>query len=617
MPQSAKEPSEDFEAFDELKDEWQENGEEQGKEEIITEEELEAIKDEINDLTSFKNLAESITHNAKGKVLLAALKAGFGKARELGANEKAIIFTESRRTQEYLLSVLSNTEHRDKIVLFNGSNNDERSRAIYQEWLNKYSGTDRVTGSKSADIRSAIVDYFKHHATIMIATDAAAEGINLQFCSLVINYDLPWNPQRIEQRIGRCHRYGQKYDVVVVNFLNRKNAADVRVHELLSEKFQLFSGVFGASDEVLGSIESGVDFEKRIAQIYQECRTEKEIQASFNALQADMEVEIDEKMKLTRQKLLENFDEEVHEKLKVNLAESRKYLSKHENWLWEITRYYLKPYADFITGDHSFTLRNNPFPEEKIHSGPYKVGKKIDDANIYRIGHPLAQRIINSCKSQELSLQQLTFDYSGTAKKISILDPLTDKSGWLSLVALTINSFETEDHILFCGITDNGRELDIEQGQRLFSLPASESPFPDGIPENIFDNINKMIHRQETDILQLNAEHNAAFFDAEIDKLDRWAEDIKNSIEIELKQLDKDIKACKTEAKKILKLDEKVKAQKEIKEMEKKRSMLRQNLYQAQDQVDEKKEQLIEDIESRLRQKIEKTELFTVRWSII
>ena len=118
-------------------------------------------------------------------------------------------------------------------------------------------------------MRSALVDYFRDEGQIMIATEAGAEGINLQFCSLVVNYDLPWNPQRIEQRIGRCHRYGQKHDVVVVNFLNRKNEADQRVYQLLSEKFQLFEGVFGASDEVLGAIESGVDFEKRIAGIYQ------------------------------------------------------------------------------------------------------------------------------------------------------------------------------------------------------------------------------------------------------------------------------------------------------------------------------------------------------------
>ena len=101
-------------------------------------------------------------------------------------------------------------------------------------------------------MRSALVDYFREEGRIMIATEAGAEGLNLQFCSLVVNYDLPWNPQRIEQRIGRCHRYGQKHDVVVVNFINRKNEADQRVYQLLSEKFKLFEGVFGASDEVLG-----------------------------------------------------------------------------------------------------------------------------------------------------------------------------------------------------------------------------------------------------------------------------------------------------------------------------------------------------------------------------
>ena len=113
-------------------------------------------------------------------------------------------------------------------------------------------------------MKAAIVDAFKSdEKSILIATESGAEGINLQFCSLLVNFDLPWNPQRVEQRIGRCHRYGQKIDVLVVNLLNRKNRAEARVYELLESKFQLFSGVFGASDEVLGVIESGVDFEKR------------------------------------------------------------------------------------------------------------------------------------------------------------------------------------------------------------------------------------------------------------------------------------------------------------------------------------------------------------------
>ena len=80
-------------------------------------------------------------------------------------------------------------------------------------------------------------------------TDSGSEGLNLQFCNTIINYDLPWNPQKIEQRIGRCHRYGQKNDVVVINLLNTQNIADKRVYEILSEKFELFQGVFGASDK--------------------------------------------------------------------------------------------------------------------------------------------------------------------------------------------------------------------------------------------------------------------------------------------------------------------------------------------------------------------------------
>src|SRR5207253_6510708 len=186
------------------------------------------------------------------------------------------------------------------------------------EWLDHHTGTDRVTGSRNADMRSALVDYFRDQGRIMIATEAGAEGINLQFCSLVVNYDLPWNPQRIEQRIGRCHRYGQQHDVVVVNFLNRNNAADQRVFQLLSEKFKLFDGVFGASDEVLGAIESGVDFEKRIGDIYQSCRTPAEIDAAFDSLQRELEEQIEVRLASTRAMLLENFDEDVRARLRFN-----------------------------------------------------------------------------------------------------------------------------------------------------------------------------------------------------------------------------------------------------------------------------------------------------------
>ena len=524
-------------------------------------------------------MAKAIKKNSKGEVLITALKAGFAEAEKRGGSKKAVIFTESTRTQKYLENILENTEYSGRIVLFNGSNTDPKSQETYKKWIEQHQGTDRITGSKSADMRAALVEYFRDEAVIMIATEAGAEGINLQFCSLVVNYDLPWNPQRIEQRIGRCHRYGQKHDIVVVNFLNKKNAADLRVYQLLSEKFKLFEGVFGASDEVLGNIESGVDFEKRIAHIYQQCRTEEEIQSAFDALQRDMEPQIDETMNLTRQRLLENFDEEVHEKLRINLQESREYLSKYENWLWQVTKYYLEPYADFAENGYSFMLRENPFSSEPIHPGPYRIGKNIEDANIYRVGHPLAQRIIDKCKTLSMDSRDVVFNYSNTPKRISILEPLIGKSGWLSVVNLTINSFETEDQILFSGIGDDGLELDNEQCQRFFSLPAAICHSRENgnsekcwIPDQVRNDIERIAHKQQAEILQVNAERNGGFFDAEMEKLDKWAEDVKNSLEIELKELDKEIKARKTEAKKILKLEEKVKAQRQIKDMEKKRN---------------------------------------------
>jgi len=198
--------------------------------------------------------------------------------------------------------------------------------------------------------------------------------------------------------------------VVVVNFLNKKNAADHRVYQLLDEKFKLFSGVFGASDEVLGSLGSGIDFEKRIADIYQNCRTEQQIQFNFDQLQQELEQQIDERIKQTRQKLLENFDEEVHEKLRGNLRESSEVLNKYDNWLWQLTRFYLQPYATFEDGANGFTLIKNPFPDEQIHAGPYRSGKNVEDANLYRLGHPLAQKIIKQCKAFTPDSQPLVFD---------------------------------------------------------------------------------------------------------------------------------------------------------------------------------------------------------------
>lgn len=387
---------------------------------LMSDEERAALQTELFELGHLRDQAISIQENAKGEALITAIQSGFAAMKANGAADKAIIFTESRRTQEYLVRRLSEAGYGEDIVLFNGSNSDASARQIYESWRERNAGTDRLSGSRSADVRQALVDHFKDRGRLMIATEAAAEGINLQFCSLVINYDLPWNPQRIEQRIGRCHRYGQDNDVVVINFLNRANAADQRVHELLAGKLNLFNGIFGSSDEVLGILESGVDFEKRVHAIYQTCRRPEEIQRSFDELQKELEDEIRAKLADTRTSLLENFDSEVADKLRHHKIAGDRYLNKVQSTLWSLTRHILAERAMFDPVSHHFILSNQPYPGMEIPRGRYALvtGKEDPpDAHRYRLHHPLAQAVIREAKETPTPSAHLVFDYSGSPEK--------------------------------------------------------------------------------------------------------------------------------------------------------------------------------------------------------
>ena len=608
----ADELTQDYEALDQTAEEW--NGD--GPEEVLSEADRAAIEKEIADLDAFASLATSIEHNAKGKALLQALEIAFAKATEIGAAQKAVIFTESRRTQSYLLRLLADSPFAEGTLLFNGSNTDDGSKQIYTEWLERHQGTDRVTGSRTADMRSALVDYFREQGRIMIATEAGAEGVNLQFSSLVVNYDLPWNPQRIEQRIGRCHRYGQQHDVVVVNFLNRTNAADQRVFQLLSEKFKLFEGVFGASDEILGVIESGVDFEKRIVAIYQSCRKPDEIQRAFDQLQLDLSLEINEAMTRTRQQLLENFDDEVREKLKIRDADSKAYLNRFERLLMQLTAHELNGHAEFL-GDSSFRLISHPFPGQakQIPLGLYELPRRSGEAYLYRMNHPLAEALLTRARNRDLAPAEIHFDYGRHEGKVSILEPYIDHSGWLSASVFTVESLDqAEDHLILAAVTDGGRILDEETATRLLSLPGRVEKT---ITSTSKDEILESITQQRQAHFQSGiSERNARFFEAEADKLDGWADDLKIGLEREIKELDRQIKEARRAATIALTLEEKLAGQKQVKALEAQRNQKRRSLFDAQDEVDRQREELIAQIEGKLQQQIEEIQLFVLRWII-
>lgn len=602
----------DYEALGETAEEWPE----QTGAESISDEDRTAIEHEIADLESFKELALSIESNAKGRALLTALESAFAEAERLGAERKAVIFTESRRTQSYLLRVLADSPFRDGIVLFNGSNTDERSRQIYEEWRAEHEGSDRITGSRTADMRSALVDYFRERGRIMIATEAGAEGINLQFASLVVNYDLPWNPQRVEQRIGRCHRYGQKHDVVVVNFLNLTNEADQRVFQLLSEKFKLFEGVFGSSDEVLGAVESGIDFEKRIADIYQRCRRPEEIQSAFDGLQRELSLEINETLSHTQRKLLENFDDEVREKLKLRDLASREFLGRYERLLMQLARHELNDDAEFLN-DSSFRLHRRPAfaANGEIALGLYEFPRRSGDAHLFRLNHPLAEGMLRVAKARNLEAAEITFDLEAHEGRISALESVRGQSGWLAAALLSVESLDqAEDHLIVGAITDGGAPLDTEAAPRLLTLPARVLGTTDeaGLPQAVAD----QIERREREIRQRISERNARFFEAETDKLEGWSDDLKVGLEREIKELDRLIKEARRAATTALTLEEKLTGQKQVRALEQQRTQKRRSLFDAQDEVDRRRQELIEAIERKLKHKTATERLFCIRWRL-
>lgn len=579
---------------------------------------LEKLNKEIAELDEFILLAENIDIDSKSRALLTALEVGMAEMEKMGASRKALIFTESRRTQEYLFQYLEAHNYKGKIMLFNGTNADPTSRKIFDEWIIKNQGTERVSGSKTADKRLALLEYFRDQADIMIATESAAEGMNIQFCSLVINYDLPWNPQRIEQRIGRCHRYGQEHDVVVINFLNDTNRADQRVYQLLQEKFNLFNGVFGASDEVLGTIESGVDFERKILNIYQQCRSPEEIETAFTVLQNEMEEVINSRMAETRSALLENFDEDVHQRLKMQLDRTQYYLDRVGYQFWQLTRFILNGQAEFNDEEVCFELLKAP--SKGINIGKYMMITKgrahNSKANLYRLSHPLGKYVLERGLLQATPPAEIDFDISNHPTKISIIEEMKGKSGYLVLSKLSIESLENEDHLLFNAYTDEGQVLDQEFCERLFQTRGiTNTAFV--IPQehkNRLD-INARTHAQGrfNRSMELNNRH----FQQERDRLEKWADDMVLGAEKELKDTRAKIKIMNRQARNAISIEEQLECEKKLQELNRILRRQRQQIFDLEDEIMEKRDHLIKEIEQKLASQTKHEVLFYLRFHIV
>ena len=564
------------------------------------------LQAEIDELRHY--LAISISANAKGKALLDCLPSVLTEIEAKGGQRKAVIFTESVRTQTYLRNLLEDHGFKGQTVVLNGSNSDKDSAALYKAWVDKHRGTDTVSGSKTADMKAAIVDAFKGPRSILIATESGAEGINLQFCSLLINYDLPWNPQRVEQRIGRCHRYGQKIDVTVINFLNRKNQAEARIHQLLEQKFKLFEGVFGSSDEVLGAIESGVDIERRILDIVQNSRTNDEINAAFDRLQAEFSVEIDEAKTDARNRLLAEMDDKVIERLLGRKEAVTSALGDFKRALLGLVRAEL-PHARFHPDhverfDHAGETRSTEWPEADERG--WRFFRLADQG--------LADHLVAQAKARDLAPGELVFDLAAYGGNISEAASLCGQSGWMRACRLTLETpARTWDEILCAAVTDGGEALHPELSERLLQVPT-QPVGPAHPPQGL---LSDAVEARQAEILGRAQERLGDFLNEEEDRLDAWREDAKVAFDSQIKALTREAKETQKQARATTNLAAKIELQRQTKTLQARADDLQHQLYTRLREIDAEREAMLDEIAAKLSLTPELTDLFTIRWSVV
>jgi ERCC4-related helicase len=588
-----------------------------GAGETLSSETLRKMKEEVSELRSYAELARSITVNQKAVKLNEALDKGFERLRELGALEKAIIFTDSTKTQEYIARSLAESGRGEGVVLFNGSNDAPGATDIYKAWLAANKDGDVVTGIPAVDRRKALVDYFRLHGTIMIATEAAAEGINLQFCSMVVNYDLPWNPQRVEQRIGRAHRFGQKYDVVVVNFSNKGNIAETRILELLANKFHLFESVFGASDEILGAIEDGFDFERKINEIFARSRSDADIDKAFKDLEAQYANEISAEMAAVRSKVFDNLDPNVQDRLKAYDSQSSEVLNKFERLLLALTKRELADHATFDDDGRQFVLHTAPVPDTKTGRYFFK-SEPLEHAHQYRFDSSPGRHVINQSTNADTPSRELTFSIGQSQRVGTAIKELNGQSGEMTVKVVTFSITANHDdisesYVLASGRTDSGKWLDQEFIADILDLTCtSEGPIIT-IDEATFTKpLDELRYQLQSEVQG----RNSRYYDQQEELLYRNQQDRSAESEGKIREYRSKEKEARKNAKAVDDPMEQLKFKKDARRWAERAEEEDEAARSSRKKMREESDHILKLIEQSLNGTQEVEDLFTIRWKV-
>jgi len=380
---------------------------------------------ELIEMAEFSALIEPKCTD-KGQVLLKALKVTFAAMKKKGANRKAIVFTQSSATLGFLHVLLSDTY---KTLAFDGS--------------------------KSSDY--SVIKRFEAEAEILITSDVAAEGFNLAFCSFVVNYDLPYNVLTLEQRIMRCHRQGQQNDVVVLNFLNKQNFADVRMLELINKRVLQFDGIMGMSDDIIGNFtDTAVE---GIAAAFAQARHRRYIEEDFQATLAANEQQNTVAVQSAENTLFTTFTRDVAEKITITPQYIKDRTAEINAMLWELTKWFFAGRQGFWIDEDTRTLYVGIQPE-KVFTG----------AALRKSEYPLALTgTVAKNIIKEIAWRGVPD--SGTVVVEGLEEPC-QLAYYRTRIKPQNSPFPMMSYYVFAGETTGGRVLSDEECREIMVLPV-------------------------------------------------------------------------------------------------------------------------------------------------
>jgi Helicase conserved C-terminal domain/SNF2-related domain len=498
---------------------------------------------ELVRVESFVARARSLPNDAKARSFQEAIKVILDLGRDGHGSGKAVVFTESITTQEYLRSLLLDIGLSDQdITLFRGVNDHARAQQAHARWQQEEGARlpSGVKPSREVAVRLALVHEFRTLSKVLVCTEAGAKGLNLQFCESVINYDLPWNPQRIEQRIGRCHRYSQQRDVTVVNFIARDNEAHRLTFEILSQKLDLFGRVLDASDHILHEPRTdapeilvsalSVEFESDLRSIYSRSRTLNEVTREIAALRDKISERRDayEKEYERTSLIIESrFDENVRgvfKRLRKDLPDS---LAEFDGDLANLVDGYFAARAvPFRRSDEPGRVVFDVLTEARL---PVEVGdarrfttgdaRGVTDAEPLNLVHPLVRTAIEHARTWSGG-GSVTLHLPRSSSPD--LAALAGKMGLICAVLVDYSGFEPVQRLVAAGVIA-GTPIDPSLAAKIVRLQASDGPALKVSVDTqwLDDAVDEAVFVDQRQVEEAEQKH----FEQAIGQLERFVED--------------------------------------------------------------------------------------------